>query len=84
MLGVQGGEITSELAEALGYESSKGAFVSQVVPDSAADKAGLQAGDIIVAINGKRIDTFSELRAKVATLGAGKEIELGVVRDGKK
>lgn len=83
MLGVQGGEITSELAEALGYESSKGAFVSQVVPDSAADKAGLQAGDIIVSINGKRIDTFSELRAKVATLGAGKEIELGVVRDGK-
>ena len=83
MLGVQGGEITSELAEALGYESSKGAFVSQVVPDSAADKAGLQAGDIIVAINGKKIDTFSELRAKVATLGAGKEIELGVVRDGK-
>ncbi|CAK2990881.1 periplasmic serine endoprotease DegP [Vibrio crassostreae] len=83
MLGVQGGEITSELAEALGYESSKGAFVSQVVPDSAADDAGLKAGDIIVSINGKRIDTFSELRAKVATLGAGKEIELGVVHDGK-
>ncbi|MCX2757500.1 Do family serine endopeptidase [Vibrio sp. Sgm 22] len=82
MLGVQGGEVTSELAEALGYESSKGAFVSQIVPDSAADKAGLKAGDIIVSINGKRIDTFSELRAKVATLGAGKQIELGVVRDG--
>ncbi|MDN3614049.1 Do family serine endopeptidase [Vibrio gallaecicus] len=82
MLGVQGGEITSELAEALGYESSKGAFVSQVVPDSAADKAGLKAGDIIVSINGKRIDTFSELRAKVATLGAGKKIKLGAVRDG--
>ncbi|WP_394244039.1 DegQ family serine endoprotease [Vibrio astriarenae] len=83
MLGVQGGEVTSELAEALGYESSKGAFVSQVVPDSAADKAGLEAGDIIVSINGRKINTFSELRAKVATLGAGKEIELGVVRDGK-
>lgn len=83
MLGVQGGEVTSELAEALGYESSKGAFVSQIVPDSAADKAGLKAGDVIVSINGKRIDTFSELRAKVATLGAGKKIELGVVRDGK-
>ena len=83
MLGVQGGEVTSELAEALGYESSKGAFVSQIVPDSAADKAGLKAGDVIVSINSKRIDTFSELRAKVATLGAGKQIELGVVRDGK-
>lgn len=84
MLGVQGGEITSELAEALGYESSKGAFVSQVVPDSAADKAGLQAGDIIVAINGRTISTFGELRAKIATLGAGKEVELDVIRDGRK
>ncbi|KOO02427.1 DegQ family serine endoprotease [Vibrio nereis] len=83
MLGVQGGEITSELAEALGYESSKGAFVSQVVPDSAADKAGLEAGDVIVSVNGKDIHSFSELRAKVATLGAGKEITLGIVRDGK-
>ncbi|GEM74245.1 Do family serine endopeptidase [Vibrio sagamiensis] len=84
MLGVQGGEVTSELAEALGYESSKGAFVSQVVPDSAADKAGLEAGDVIITINNKSIDTFSELRAKVATLGAGKQVNLGVIRDGKK
>ncbi|WP_428772914.1 Do family serine endopeptidase [Vibrio sp.] len=83
MLGVQGGEITSELAEALGYESSKGAFVSQVVPDSAADKAGLEAGDVIISINGKKINTFSELRAKIATLGAGKDVTLGVIRDGK-
>ncbi|MFC5078687.1 Periplasmic serine endoprotease DegP precursor [Vibrio thalassae] len=83
MLGVQGGEVTSELAEALGYDSSKGAFVSQVVPDSAADKAGLEAGDIIISVNGKNISTFSELRAKVATLGAGKTIKLGIVRDGK-
>lgn len=83
MLGVQGGEVTSELAEALGYESSKGAFISQVVPDSAADKAGLKAGDVVVSVNGKSIDTFSELRAKVATLGAGKKITLGVIRDGK-
>ncbi|MEZ8825254.1 DegQ family serine endoprotease [Vibrio amylolyticus] len=84
MLGVQGGEITSELAEALGYESSKGAFVSQVVPDSAADTAGLLAGDIITTVNGKKINTFSELRAKVATLGAGKELTIGVIRDGDK
>ncbi|PFG45272.1 serine protease Do [Vibrio sp. ES.051] len=83
MLGVQGGEVTSELAEALGYESSKGAFIGQVVPNSAADKAGLKAGDVIVSVNGKAINTFSELRAKVATLGAGKKITLGVVRDGK-
>lgn len=83
MLGVQGGEITSELAEAMGYESNKGAFVSQIVPDGAAEKAGLKAGDIITSINGKSINTFGELRAKVATLGAGKKIDIGVLRDGK-
>ncbi len=84
MLGVQGSEITNELAQAMNYKSSKGAFVSQVMPDSAADKAGLKAGDIIVSVNGKSIDTFGELRAKVATLGAGKKVKLGVIRDGDK
>ena len=83
MLGVQGGEITSELAEALGYSSSKGAFVSQVVADSPADKAGVKAGDIIVSLNGRNIESFSELRANIATLGPGKKVRIGIVRDGK-
>ncbi|KXI23251.1 Do family serine endopeptidase [Photobacterium sanguinicancri] len=84
VLGVQGGELNNELAEAFGYETNHGAFVSQVMPDSAAHEAGLKAGDIITSINGKAIRTFGELRAKIATLGAGKTVKLGVVRDGKK
>ncbi|MGF1835467.1 Do family serine endopeptidase [Photobacterium sanguinicancri] len=84
VLGVQGGELNNELAEAFGYETNHGAFVSQVMPDSAAHEAGLKAGDIITSINGKAIRTFGELRAKIATLGAGKTVRLGVVRDGKK
>ncbi|MGR5064828.1 Do family serine endopeptidase [Photobacterium sp. DNB22_13_2] len=83
ILGVQGGELTSELAEAFGYETNHGAFINQVMPDSAAEKAGLKAGDIIVSVNGKQIRTFGELRAKIATLGAGKGVTLGIVRDGK-
>ncbi|OAN16624.1 serine endoprotease DegQ [Photobacterium jeanii] len=83
VLGVQGGELTAELAETFGYETNHGAFVSQVLPDSAASEAGLKAGDIITSINGKQIQTFGELRAKIATLGAGKTVTLGVVRDGK-
>jgi serine protease Do/serine protease DegQ len=83
ILGVQGGELTSELAEAFGYETNHGAFINQVMPDSAAEKAGLKAGDIIVSVNGKQIRTFGELRAKIATLGAGKKVSLGIVRDGK-
>lgn len=83
ILGIQGGEITPDLAEAMGYNNSKGAFVSQVLPDSAAEKAGLQAGDVITSINNKNIDTFGELRAKIATIGAGKTVKLGLIRDGK-
>lgn len=83
ILGVQGGEITPDLAEAMGYTNSKGAFVSQVMPDSAAEKAGLKAGDVITSINGKDINTFGELRAKIATIGAGKSVKLGLLRDGK-
>lgn len=84
MLGVKGGELTAELAEAFGYETNHGAFVSQVVPDSAADKGGLKAGDIIVSVNDKPIRSFGELRAKIATIGAGKEVTLGIMRDGDK
>lgn len=83
VLGVQGGELTAELAKAFGYETNQGAFVNQVMPDSSAEKAGLKAGDIIVSVNGKNIRTFGELRAKIATLGAGKKVTLGIVRDGR-
>lgn len=64
VLGVTGGELTSELAETFGYKTNHGAFVSQVLPEGSAAKAGLKAGDIIVSVNNKPIRTFSELRAK--------------------
>jgi len=83
ILGVQGSELTAELAEAFRYETNHGAFVSQVLPNSAADKAGIKAGDILISVNGKKIRTFGELRAKIATLGAGKKVKLGLIRDGK-
>ncbi|PCS23347.1 Do family serine endopeptidase [Candidatus Enterovibrio escicola] len=83
VLGVKGGELTTELAETFGYKTTHGAFVSEVLPNTAADKANIKAGDIIVSVNGKTIRTFSELRAKITTLGAGKEATLGLIRDGK-
>ncbi len=83
VLGVMGGELTSDLAKAFGYDKQYGAFVSQVMPGSAADSAGIKAGDIIVSINGNTVHSFGELRAKVATMGAGKQVQLGLIRDGK-
>jgi len=76
--------VDAGLAEALNSPTSKGAFVNEVSEDSAADNAGIKSGDIITGINGNDLHSFSELRAKVASLGAGAEVELNIVRNGKK
>jgi serine protease DegQ len=83
ILGIMGGELNSDLAKAFGYDSQDGAFVNQVQPHSAAAEAGIKAGDIIVKMDGRSIRSFGELRANVATMGAGKTIKLGIFRDGK-
>lgn len=82
MLGIMGTEITPELAKNFDYPSTNGAFVNEVMKDSAADKAGIQSGDILTSINGVQIKNFGQLRAKIATLGAGSKIELGIFRNG--
>ncbi len=82
-LGVRGNDVNSELTEALNLNVSRGAFINEVVPDSAAAKAGLKAGDVIISMNGNRVHSFNELRARIATLGAGRKAELGLLREGK-
>ncbi|XOV80654.1 MAG: Do family serine endopeptidase [Aestuariibacter sp.] len=82
LLGITGLNVDSGLAEARDLDVNRGAFVTQVAPESAAEKGGLQAGDVIVSVNGRPLTSFNELRAKISTLGAGTEVELGVVRDG--
>ena len=82
LLGRLGSDIDAGLAEAMNAEVNLGAFVSEVQPESAAEDAGLQAGDIITAINGRKINSFQELRAKIASMGAGAEVELSVMRKG--
>lgn len=84
LLGILGNDVDAGLAEALNSPTSKGAFVNEVSEDSAADNAGIKSGDIITGINGNDLHSFSELRAKVASLGAGAEVELNIVRNGKK
>ena len=83
ILGVRGGEITPELAKNFALESQHGAFVYQVNEGSAAQEAGIKAGDVIIAINDRKIKSFAELRAKVGTLGSGKKVKLTFIRDGK-
>lgn len=82
-LGVQGTELNSELAKAMKVDAQRGAFVSQVLPDSAAAKAGIKAGDVIVSMNGKPLNSFASLRAEVGSLPVGTTLKLGLLRDGK-
>ncbi len=82
VLGVSGRSVDSEIAKAMELETNQGGFVEQVVPDSAAEKAGIKAGDVIIKVNGKSVKSFSELRGKIGSIGAGKEVKITVIRDG--
>ncbi|WP_145592347.1 serine endoprotease DegP [Yersinia bercovieri] len=82
-LGIMGAELNSELAKAMNVDAQKGAFISQVVPKSAAAKAGIKAGDVIVSMNGKPINSFAGFRAEIGTLPVGSKMTLGLLRDGK-
>ncbi len=82
-LGIMGTELNSELAKAMKVNAERGAFISQVLPKSAAEKAGLKAGDVIVSMNGRPISSFASFRADVGTMAIGTKITVGVLRDGK-
>ena len=60
-----------------------GAMVNEVVSGGPADKAGLQVGDLVVDVNGKKVQSMDDLAAQIRILGAGEKVQLGVVRDGK-
>ncbi|AGH74791.1 serine endoprotease DegP [Edwardsiella piscicida] len=82
-LGIMGTELNSELAKAMKIDAQRGAFISQVLPKSAAAKAGLKAGDVIVSLNGKNISSFASFRAEIGTMPVGSKLALGIIRDGK-
>jgi serine protease Do/serine protease DegQ len=82
VLGVSGRSINSEIAKAMEIKTNQGGFIEQVMPDSAADEAGIKPGDVITKVNGKSVKTFNELRGKIGSLGAGKEVNLTIIRNG--
>jgi serine protease Do len=82
-LGVQIQPVTSEVADALGLKQVAGALVSEPQADSPAAKAGVKAGDVIVALDGASLKDARELSQKIGTMSPGATVKLGVIRDGK-
>ncbi len=82
-MGVTLQEVTQDLARSFNLEQPRGALVAEVGADSPAAKAGLKAGDIIVAYAGKPINDSADLPPLVGTTKPGANRTLTVIRDGK-
>lgn len=83
-LGVRIQEVTDEIAESLGLEKSMGALVASATEKGPADKAGIQAGDVILSFNKQDIDHMRQLPRIVAETDVGTSAPVVVWRDGKK
>ncbi len=82
-LGVGIQDLTPELAEYYGIEDKNGVLVAKVFEGDPADKAGIKANDIIVAVDGKSIKTSRELTGTIADIPVGKKTAITILRDGK-
>ena len=83
-IGVQVQDLNADLAEAFGLKNQKGAIVNSVLPDSPAQEAGLQPGDIITSINSKPVKAASDVRNHIGLLPVGEQVRFEVLRDGEK
>lgn len=83
LLGVNIQTIDKEAAETLDIDLEGGALVTRVFPESAAEKAGLEVGDIIVGVNDKTVTSAAELRNTIGLLRSGDSVGIRYVRDNK-
>jgi len=83
-LGVYIQPIGDQMAAALGLEDTHGALVSEISPDSPANESDLEAGDVIVAVNGRSIATPGELQSAIAATSPGTNVKLDIIRNGKR
>lgn len=81
-LGVMIQPVTPEIAQAFSLPNVQGALIGEITPDGPAAKAGVAQGDVIIELNGQRVDDSRELRLKISQLAPDSVIKLKVLRDG--
>lgn len=82
-LGVSIQDLTPDLAQAFTLDLTGGAVIAQVEPGSAAERAGLRAGDVVIEVDGRPVRGASDLRNRIGLLRAGTEVELRLLRNGR-
>lgn len=83
-LGVLVQSVNADIAEAFGLDRVAGSHITQVQPDSPAEDAGLQPGDVIVSLDGDPLTNETGLTTELAQRQPGDEVEIGFVRDGER
>jgi len=83
-LGIEAQDITPDLADSFGLQEHQGAIVAGVYPGSAADTAGLLPGDIVLRVGDKTVDDARTAMNITAALAPGTQVELAVIRHGKR
>ncbi|MBD3404251.1 Do family serine endopeptidase [candidate division GN15 bacterium] len=81
-LGVSIQDVNESIARAMGLDRTDGALVGDVVEDSPAEEAGVLAGDLIVGVDGRKIDNTAELRNQIAATAPGSDVTLDIQRNG--
>src|SRR5579863_4617235 len=79
-LGVGIQEITGDRAKALKLPSDTGVEITRVAPDSPAEKAGLKSGDVVLQINGNKVESLEQASKLVRETPVGREVKLEVFR----
>ena len=82
-LGINGQQVTADIADSLGLNRPRGVLVSHVHPASPLAAEGLKIGDVVVKINGRDINDAAELKFRLATLPLGGDVTLEALRQGK-
>ena len=82
-LGIGGHDLDPQDAETFDIGVAQGAQVTEIVDGTPAEDAGIEEGDVIVAIDGRPIDSFTALAARIRLLEPGTVIEIDYVRDGE-
>lgn len=83
LLGIQISDVTAQLAKEKGLDVFRGVYVAKVNEGTAAAEAGLREGDVVIAIDGRKVANTAQLQEQVALNRPGDEIEVTYIRDGK-
>lgn len=82
-LGITVRRVDSDMAQSLGMSETKGIIVNSVVPASAAERAGIRQGDVIIGLNGSPINETNAFRNQIASMAPGSQVTLTLLRDNR-